>query len=113
MRRSSLLLIATAWITTACGARSDLSARGVSDAGAGGGGGPPAPPACLHDDGPVLLASGLSDPYALGGDATSLFIGQLEKDRPLYRLPKAGGTPTVLVDHVNFIPYLTVHEGMV
>ena len=52
------------------------------------------PRPCETDEGPMLLASELSDPYSLGGDATSLFVGQLEEDRPILRARKApGGAP--------------------
>jgi hypothetical protein len=71
------------------------------------------PPPCLSDKEPVLLASGLTDPYSLGSDATSLFVGQLEKDMQLLRLPKVGGMPEVMLDHVSFVDYLVVQGGTV
>ena len=72
---------------------------------------PPSP--CVDDESPVLLATGLSDPYALGGNATSLFMGELAAARPLLRIPKAGGSAEVLIDAVSFVDHLLVREGTV
>jgi hypothetical protein len=59
----------------------------------------------------VLLYAGLTDPYSLAGDGTSLYIGQLEKDKPILRLPKVGGAVSTLVEHANFVDYLWVGGG--
>ena len=71
------------------------------------------PPACASDAGPVVLVTGLSDPYAMGGDATSLFVGQLDTNKALLRLPKAGGAAVNLVESVDFAEYLVVQEDTV
>jgi hypothetical protein len=133
---AAILGAAAASALLACGARTELAAVGGGVGGEGGRacGAPGAacsgdqdccsapctsgacaapPPACLHDEAPVVLATGLGDPFALGGDAASLFVGQLEKDRQLVRIPKVGGASSVVVDHVSFVDYLTVQDGQV
>lgn len=71
------------------------------------------PPACASDAGPVVLVTGLSDPYAMGGDATSLFVGQLHPGKPLLRIPKAGGSAVSLVESVNYVEYIVIQEDTV
>lgn len=123
----------------ACGARSDL-ASGLASATTSGAGGSAAcgpegaacasdadccdlpcaggactrpPPPCLNDVTPVQLITGLSDPYSLAGDATSLFVGQLEDGPDLLKLPKAGGSATALVEMVPFVEHMVVDGNQV
>jgi hypothetical protein len=106
------LLLLLGLSAAGCGAKSELlSVERLAGGAAGAGGAGPAP--CAEDAAPVVLATGLTDPYALGGDASSLFVGQLESDLELLRIPKEGGPAEVMVAPVSFVELMIVQEGRV
>jgi hypothetical protein len=71
------------------------------------------PPPCAEDEGNVILMSGLTDPYSMDGDPTSLFVGQLEAGKDLLRVPKAGGPSEVLVASVDHADFIVVQQKTV
>ncbi|APR81497.1 Putative serine/threonine-protein kinase pknH [Minicystis rosea] len=128
--RVPLWATAVVALIAACGARSDLTGPGsgsneVACRAAGeacmvdgdccdlpctGGACAAPPPPCLNDTGPVLLAMGLSDPYSLGGDATSLFVAELHETGSILRVPKAGGAKEVLSANEGYTDFLVVDQ---